>query len=207
MRETLVQRIERLQREQAAMKAYHRRYLDRRAKRGISRHSDGTAPANHNGDIRLVGGNQSGESERGRMRIHLMPEPPRSTIFERDPSGVIVARQDARVRICLGEKDIWRTYGSLRQHVGREAVYEMAELLEFWPDWDYRMKMRGQVWVKTTTKIVAKYGHIAAHNEGWIQLRETELHQEDRENLYIHCARKLDGGPLTIPRIEREETP
>lgn len=40
MSENLIQRIERLQREQAAMKAYHRRYLDGRARRGISTGTD-----------------------------------------------------------------------------------------------------------------------------------------------------------------------
>jgi hypothetical protein len=35
-----------------------------------------------------------------------------------------------------------------------------------------------------------------AYDEDWIELRETELHPEDRENLFIHCVRRIDGGAL-----------
>jgi len=42
MSESLIQRIERLQQEQAAMKQYHRRYLDGRAMRNISTGTDAT---------------------------------------------------------------------------------------------------------------------------------------------------------------------
>lgn len=40
MSEDIIAWIERLQREQAAMKAYHRRYLDRRRVRGIQTGTD-----------------------------------------------------------------------------------------------------------------------------------------------------------------------
>jgi hypothetical protein len=53
-----------------------------------------------------------------------------STIFERNQAGAIVPRQDAKVRIYLGEKEQWRTYGRRRQMIGREPVYELCELLE-----------------------------------------------------------------------------
>jgi hypothetical protein len=42
MNNALIALIERLQREQAAMKAYHRRYLDGRARRGTSTGTDAT---------------------------------------------------------------------------------------------------------------------------------------------------------------------
>ena len=126
-----------------------------------------------------------------------------STIFQRDQAGAIVARQDAKVRIYVGERDIWRTYRGRRQRIGSEPIYELYDLLEFWPDHDYRLKMRGQVWIRPSEKLIERYGDIAAYDEEWMQLRETELHGEDRENLYIHCARKLDGGALVVHKVER----
>ncbi len=125
-----------------------------------------------------------------------------STIFERNLDGVIVPRQNAQVRIFLGEKEQWRTYGRRRQMIGEEKIYELCELLEFWPDHDYRMKMRGRVLVRPTPKLLETYAGKPGipYDEGWMELRETELHPEDRENLYIHCARKLDGGALIIHR-------
>jgi hypothetical protein len=123
-----------------------------------------------------------------------------STIFERDTSNTIVPRQDARVRIYLGEKEIWRTYGRRKQMIGKEKVYELCDLLEFWPDWDARLKFRGRVWVRPTEKLLETYAGkpMIPYDEDWMELRETELHPEDRENLSIHCARKLDGGALII---------
>jgi len=123
-----------------------------------------------------------------------------STIFERNHAGVIVPRQDARIRISLGEKEIWRTYGRRRQRIGTEQVYELCDLLEFWPDYDYRMKFRGYVVVRPTPKLMEKYAGKPgiAYDEEWMELREFYLHEEDRENLYIHCSRKLDGGPLIL---------
>lgn len=126
-----------------------------------------------------------------------------STIFERNPVGVIVPRSDARVRVYLGEKERWRTYGHRRQMIGKEHVYELADLLEFWPDWDYRLKLRGRVRVRPTEKLLEKYAGkpFIPYDGDWLELRETELHLEDRENLYIHCARKLDGAALIIHRV------
>ncbi|SRR5216110_1437723 len=123
-----------------------------------------------------------------------------STIFERNQTGAIVPRRDARVRIYLGEKELWRTYGRRRQMIGKEPVYELCELLEFYPDHDYRMKFRGRVLVRPTEKLMERYAGkpFIPYDEDWMELRETELHPEDRENLYIHCARKLDGGALII---------
>ncbi len=57
-----------------------------------------------------------------------------SAIFERNQDGTIVPRRDARVRIYLGEREIWRTYGGRRQRVGQEPIYELCDLLEFHPD-------------------------------------------------------------------------
>lgn len=134
-----------------------------------------------------------------------------STIFERNQAGAIVPRQDARVRIYLGEKEQWRTYGRRRQMIGKEKIYELCDLLEFWPDWDYRMKFRGRVWVRPTEKLMETYAGKPgiAYDEGWMELRETELHEEDRENLYIHCARKLDGAALILhqarPALDEDE--
>lgn len=134
-----------------------------------------------------------------------------STIFVRNQDGVIVPCQDARVRISLGEKEQWRTYGRRKQRIGKEKIYELAMLLEFWPDWDYRMKFRGRVWVRPTAKLLEAYAGKTGvpYDEDWMELRETDLHPEDRENLYIHCARKLDGGPLIIhqarPNLDTDE--
>ena len=123
-----------------------------------------------------------------------------STIFERNQEGRIVPRPDARVRIYLGEKEIWRTYGRRKQMIGKEPIYELCDLLEFWPDHDYRLKFRGRVWVRTTEKLLERYAGKPGiiYDEDWMELRETELHPEDRQNLYIHCARKLNGGVLII---------
>jgi hypothetical protein len=130
-----------------------------------------------------------------------------STIFERNAEGVIVPRTDARVRIFLIEKAMWRTSGRRRQRIGTEPVYELCDLLAFYPDWDYRMKLRGRVLVRPTKKLMEEYAGKPgiAYDEEWMELRETELHREDRENLYIHCARKCDGGPLILHEIERLE--
>ncbi|MBA2678051.1 MAG: hypothetical protein H0U76_06620 [Ktedonobacteraceae bacterium] len=126
-----------------------------------------------------------------------------STIFERDPTGAIVPRQDARVRIFLGEKEIWRTSGRRKQRIGTEKVYELCGLLEFWPDWDYRLKFRGRVWVRPTAQLIEIYAGRPdiPYDEEWMELRETELHPEDRENLSIHCARTLDGAALRIHQV------
>jgi len=123
-----------------------------------------------------------------------------STIFERNEVGQIVPQKVPRVRIYLGEKEQWRTYGRRKQMIGKEKIYELCDLLEFWPDWDYRLKLRGRVWVRPTEKLLERYAGKPwiPYDEGWMELRETELHPEDRENLYIHCARKLDGGALII---------
>ena len=132
-----------------------------------------------------------------------------STIFERNATGAIVPRQDARVRVYTGKKKIW-SYGRRKQMIGTEDVYELCDLLEFHPDHDYRMKFRGSVKVKPTEKLLEIYAGKPgiAYDEDWMELRETELHPEDRENLYIHCARKLDGGPLIIrqarPALDEE---
>lgn len=136
------------------------------------------------------------------LEVALIPGASVSTIFERNPQGNIVPRQDASVRIFIGKKQTWRTYGKRKQMIGEEDVYELCELLEFWPDWDYRMKMRGTVLVSTTPKLMEIYAGKPgiSYDETWIELRETELHPEDRENLYIHCARKLDGRALIIHR-------
>lgn len=129
-----------------------------------------------------------------------------STIFERNQAGVIVPRQDAHVRIFVGKKEIWRNYGRRKQRIGTEDIYELCKLLEFWPDWDYRMKFRGRVLVRPTEKLMEVYTGKPgiSYDETWMELRETELHPEDRENLYIHCARKLDGGALIIHRARPE---
>jgi len=121
-------------------------------------------------------------------------------IFERRPDGTIVPRPNAQVRIFLKEKAIWRTVRRRKQCIGREPVYEHCLLLEFHPDWDYRLKFRGSVFVRPTKKILEQYAGKPgiAYDEEWIELRETYLHPEDRENLYIHCARKLNGGPLIL---------
>src|SRR5438105_2856721 len=125
-----------------------------------------------------------------------------STIFERNSEGRIVPQKVPRVRIYLGEKEQWRTYGRRKQMIGKEPIYELCDLLEFWPDWDYRLKFRGRVWVRPTEKLLETYAGkpMIPYDEGWMELRETELHPEDRENLYIHCARKLDGGALIIQK-------
>ncbi len=125
-----------------------------------------------------------------------------STIFERNQTGVIVPRQDAHVRIFLGKKPIWTTYGRRKQRIGEQDVYELCPLLEFWPDYDPRMKMRGRVLVRPTKKLMEKYAGNPSipYDENWMELREFMLHEEDRQNLYIHCARKLDGGALIIHR-------
>jgi hypothetical protein len=134
-----------------------------------------------------------------------------STIFERNQAGAIVPRKVPRVRIYLGEKEIWRTYGRSRQMIGKEPIYELCDLLEFHPDWDYRLKFRGRVLVRPTPKLMDTYAGKPwiAYDETWMELRETELHPEDRENLYIHCARKLDGHALIIqrarPALDEEE--
>jgi hypothetical protein len=123
-----------------------------------------------------------------------------STIFERNQQGIIVPKLNAQVRIYLREKDIWRTYGSRRQKIGTEKIYELCPLLEFRPDWDYRLKCRGRIWVRPTENLLERYAGKPgiAYDEGWMELRETELHPEDREHLYLYCARKLDGGPLVL---------
>ena len=123
-----------------------------------------------------------------------------STIFERNQNGVIVPKKNASVRIFLGEKEQWRTYGRRRQRIGTEQVYELCDLLEFHPDYDYRMKFRGLVLVRPTQKLMEQFAGKPgiAYDEEWMELREFFLHSEDRENLYIHCSRKLDGGPLII---------
>jgi hypothetical protein len=93
-----------------------------------------------------------------------------------------------------------------KQMIGKEEVYELCELLEFWPDHDYRMKFRGRVLVRPMSKMMETYaGKLGIpYDETWMELRETELHSEDRENLYIHCARKLDGRALIIHRARPE---
>ena len=134
-----------------------------------------------------------------------------STIFERNQEGKIVPRQDAQVRIFLGEKEQWRTYGRRRQRIGTEQVYELCDLLEFHPDHDYRMKSRGRVVVRPTQKLLEKYAGAPgiAYDEDWMEFREFDLHEEDRENLYIHCTRKLAGGVLILqqarPSLDSEE--
>jgi hypothetical protein len=136
-----------------------------------------------------------------------------STIFERNQDGAIVPKKNASVRIFLGEKEIWRTSGRRRQMIGKEQVYELCELLEFYPDHDDRMKFRGRVLVKPTEKLLERYAGKPgiAYDEEWMELRETEVHPEDRENLYIHCQRKLDGGALILRQArpvlnERDES-
>lgn len=126
-----------------------------------------------------------------------------STIFERNQTGVIVPRQDAQVRISLGEKEQWRTYGRRRQMIGKEKVYELCDLLEFHPDWDDRLKFRGRVVVRPTEKLLERYAGKPeiAYDEEWMEFREFDLHEEDRENLYIHCARKLDSGALILHQV------
>ena len=126
-----------------------------------------------------------------------------STIFERNAAGAIVPKQNASVRIFLGEKEIWRTYGRRRQKIGTEQVYELCDLLEFHPDYDYRMKFRGSVLVRPTPKLMETYAGrpSIAYDEDWMELREFFLHSEDRENLYIHCSRKLDGGALILHQV------
>ena len=126
-----------------------------------------------------------------------------STIFERNQEGKIVPRQDAQVRIFLGEKEQWRTYGRRRQRIGTEQVYELCDLLEFHPDYDTRMKFRGTVLVRPTPKLLDTYAGKpgVAYDEDWMELREFLLHSEDRENLYIHSARKLDGGAIILHKV------
>ena len=133
-----------------------------------------------------------------------------STIFERTQDGAIVPQKVPRVRIYLGEKEQWRTNGRRKQMIGKEPIYELCDLLEFHPDHDYRMKFRGRVLVRPTPKLLERYADKLgiAYDEDWMELRETELHPEDRENLYIHCARKLDGGALILqarPKLDEEE--
>ena len=53
-----------------------------------------------------------------------------STIFERNELGRIVPQKVPRVRIYLGEKEIWRTYGRRKQMIGKEPIYELCDLLD-----------------------------------------------------------------------------
>ncbi len=95
--------------------------------------------------------------------------------------------------------------------IGKEKIYELCDLLEFHPDWDYRLKFRGRVVVRPTEKLLERYAGKPgiAYDEEWMEFREFDLHEEDRENLYIHCTRKLDGGALILhqarPSLDNDE--
>jgi hypothetical protein len=84
--------------------------------------------------------------------------------------------------------------------IGTEQIYELCDLLEFWPDNDPRLKFRGRVLIRPTAKLLEKYAGVPgiAYDEDWMEMREIDLHEEDRQNLILHCARKLDGAALIL---------